>query len=159
VTASDPAYGAALVAAVEAWIFRPAMTGGNAVPVRMKVAYEFAPPTDGNFTRLFTALQPGGEGIAGPAGLDQRLTPLWRGFPVYPAALRGERLEGQAEIEFIIDRGGRARMTRVVSASREDVGWAAATAISQWVFERPLRQGEPVDVKVSIPVSFKPPQT
>ncbi|HET7537712.1 MAG TPA: energy transducer TonB, partial [Candidatus Didemnitutus sp.] len=134
-------------------------SGGNATPVRMKVAYEFTPPTDGNLARLSSALQPGGEGISGPAGLDQRLRPLWRGFPVYPTALRGERLDWTAEIEFVIDRGGRARLVRVVSASREEFGWAAATAISQWVFERPLRQGEPVDVKVSIPVSFKPPQT
>jgi TonB family protein len=159
VSASEPDYGAAATAAVEAWLFRPALTGGNHVAVRMKVSCEFAPASDGNTARLFAALQPDGAGIPGPSGLDQRLKPLWRGFPVYPAALKGERLEGNAEIEFVIDQGGRARLPRVLSASREEFGWAAATAISQWVFERPLRAGEPVDVRVRIPVGFAPPKS
>ena len=158
VSASAPEYGAALLAAVQAWGFKPAGTDGARVPTRLRVDYKFAPPTSGDLMRLIADLRPGGEGISGPAGLDRKLKPLWRGFPVYPAALRAEQLKGAAEIEFIIDRDGRVRLPRVKSATREEFGWAAATAISQWVFERPMRQGEPVDVTVSIPVSFNPPK-
>jgi len=158
VSASAPEYGAALLAAVEAWGFKPASSDGVKIPVQLRVVYGFAPKTGGNVFRLVEALRPGGSGIAGPSGLDQKLKPLWRGFPVYPAALREEPIEGSAEIEFIIDRDGRARLPRVKSATNDEFGWAAATAISQWVFERPIKKGESVDVTVSIPVKFAPPK-
>ena len=56
------------------------------------------------------------------------------------------------------DRDGRVRLPRVKSATKKEFGWAAATAISQWVFERPMRKGAAVDVTVTIPVSFAPPK-
>lgn len=157
VSATAPQYGAALAAAVEAWMFQPAMSEGARQPVRLQVAYAFIPQETGAIARLAADMRPGGAGVSGPAGLDQRLKPLWRGFPVYPQALRAEKSTGEATIEFIIDRDGRARLPRIGSASKDEFGWAAATAISQWVFERPIRNGEPVDVRVSIPVSFAPP--
>jgi len=61
-------------------------------------------------------------------------------------------------IEFIIDRDGRCRLPRVVSASQPEFGWAAAAAINQWVFAPPTKGGQPVDVKVNIPVDFPPPK-
>ena len=159
ISASAPEYGAALLAAVQAWGFKPASTEGASVPVRLQVIYGFVPPGSGNALRLVEALRPGGAGVGGPSGLDQKLKPLWRGFPVYPAALREEQLKGSAEVEFIIDRDGRVRLPRVKSATREEFGWAAATAISQWVFERPMRKSEPVDLTVIIPVNFSPPKS
>ena len=92
------------------------------------------------------------------AGLDQKLKPLWRGFPFYPANLTDPKPTGEALIEFIIDRDGRVRLPHIKSATQEEFGWAAATAISQWVFAPPRRKGEPVDVRVSIPIEFSPPE-
>jgi TonB family protein len=155
--ASAPEYGAVLRAAVEAWGFQPARNSGGSVAARLAISWDFLPPDDGATGRVAARLRPGGEGIAGARGLDRRLAPLWRGFPVYPQALIAEKPAGQAEIDFIIDRDGRVRRPRVKSATREEFGWAAATAVSQWVFERPMRQGQPVDVKVTIPIDFAPP--
>jgi outer membrane biosynthesis protein TonB len=45
----------------------------------------------------------------------------------------------------------------VISATQEEFGWAAATAVSQWVFKIPLRAGQPADVRVRIPFDFKVP--
>ncbi len=157
-TSSAPEFGAALLAAVEAWIFKPAIQSGNNQAVKLKVAHAFSPPKEGPVARLVPDLQPNGAGIGGATGLDRKLKPLWRGFPAYPHALREEGPAGEAKIEFIIDRFGRARAPRVISATREEFGWAAATAISQWVFEPPMKKGEPADVKVVIPVGFKPPK-
>ena len=56
--------------------------------------------------------------------------PLWRIAPRYPAALLAEKPPGDAVIEFIIDREGRAQLPRIVSATHEAFGWAAAAAIS-----------------------------
>jgi TonB family protein len=155
--ASQPEFGAALCAAVESWLIQPGVNeDGSRAGAKMRVTHDFVPPDSGPVARLVTDLRAGGPGVPGASGLDERLKPLWRGFPVYPAALQEERPVGQAVIEFIIDRGGRVRLPRVKSATREEFGWAAANAISQWVFERPRRQGEPADVTVSIPVEFTP---
>lgn len=153
--ASQPEFGRALAAAVELWVLRPASKGGQTLPVTLRVRHAFKVNPQGPDERLVAAIKAGS--IAGAKGLDQRLTPVWRVPPQYPEALLAERPVGSATIEFIIDREGRARFPRVVSATHEAFGWAAATAISQWVFALPTRGGEAVDVRVSIPVEFAPP--
>jgi TonB family protein len=159
VSADHAEFGAALQAAIESWAFKPAQGDHGPIPARFRVSHEFGIDSSPTETRLAGLLKPGGAGIGGPGGLDGKLAPLWRGFPVYPQAFLNEPIKGDALIEFIIDREGRARLPKIVSATEEAFGWAAATAIAQWVFERPMRGGEPVDVTVRIPVGFKPPGT
>lgn len=156
--ATDPEFGAALVAAIETWVFKPAQNENGPVAVRLRATHEFILRSDQAEYRLGNLLKPGGAGVDGPTGLDRKLAPLWRGFPVYPQALLDQPQDGEAQIEFIIDRDGRARLPRILSASVEAFGWSAATAISQWVFERPTKGGEPVDILVRIPVAFQPPK-
>ncbi len=60
-------------------------------------------------------------------------------------------------LEVIVDRDGRVRLPHIRSATRPEFGWAAATAVSQWLFETPLKDGKPVDVRVVIPVKFTVP--
>lgn len=77
----------------------------------------------------------------------------------YPPALKqGDKPAGTAMIEIVIDREGRARLPRIVSATREEFGWAAATAAAQWVFQPPMRGGHAVDVKVRVPFEFTAPE-
>jgi TonB family protein len=154
---SHPEFGAALVAAVETWRFRPAFKGTERARVTLRVRQTFAlkDPAADPAGRLAAALKDGA--IAGARGLDRPLKPIWRIPPRYPAALLAEKPAGESVIEFIIDREGRARLPRVVSATHEAFGWAAATAISQWVFEPPMRGGQAADVLVSIPVNFARP--
>lgn len=151
---SAPEFGAALTAAVETWAFSPARKGGNGVPVRVLLRQEFLRPGEGPLARLVAAVSSGSVGTA--RGLDAPLEIVWRGFPAYPAALRDEKPEGRAEVEFVIDRDGRARLPRVVSATSPEFGWAAATAVSQWVFAAPRRGGEPTEVRVRVPLQFRP---
>lgn len=155
---SAPEFGAALVAAVDGWSFRPALQGGARVPVKLTVTWTFARPTEGALKRLTDAVLPGGEGVAPAKGLDRPLAVVWRGFPVYPSALVASAAKGSADVEFIIDRDGRARLPRVVSATQPEFGWAAATAVSQWVFEPPQRGGDALAVRVQISIGFTPPK-
>lgn len=160
VSASAPQFGAALVAAVEAWFFKPALNNGTAYEPRMRVTQAFTPPsadaTADPVGRLVLALR-SPTGIGGAGGLDGRLTPLWRVAPDYPAALKETGPAGSAMIEVVIDREGRVRVPRIISASAPEFGWAAAAAVTQWVFAPPLRQGQPVDVRVTAPFSFASP--
>ena len=124
---TDPQFEAAALKAVGQWTFAPAMEEGKAVASGMEARVPF------------TAAQ-----------WKQTRAPI---FP--PPALMPRTLK--VTPARVIDRDGRARLLRVKSATHEAFGWAAATAISQWVFDRPRRGGEPVDVQVTIPVPFSPP--
>jgi len=108
-------------------------------------------------SRLLKRVRTNDTADLGAKGLDGRLNPRYRVPPLYPARLLSEKPSGEATIQFIVDRDGRCRMAKIVSATREEFGWAAATAVEQWVFDPPRRGGEPADVRVSIPFKFSPP--
>jgi TonB family protein len=159
--ASSPACAMAVTASIEATIFRAAVLSGKAVPITLVKKCRFvAPPAvvgdkESDETRLLRMIK-AGESVPAAKGLDAKLRPIWRAMPIYPAALKEEKIAGRAEVEFVIDRTGRARVPKILSATRDEMGWAAATAISQWLFEPPTRGGEPVDVRVRIPLDFNP---
>jgi TonB family protein len=161
--ATNPEFGSALVSALEATVFATVSDGIKPVPVQLLQHADFPAlaPTAADdsdpVARLVAALR--NKQIGSAQGLDERLTPIYRVAPVYPAGLLSQgRPAGHAEIEFIIDRDGRARLPNIVSATNMDFGWAAATAVAQWIFKAPHRGGKPVDVKVRIPFDFKAPQ-
>lgn len=172
IDASAREFGAPAIAAMERWIFGPAMEdaglfGFGAAPQklerqRLRRTLDFVVPRRGADSsdpngRLIDGWQAGE--IGGAKGLDEKLTPIYRVAPRYPQELRVTGgPAGRAEVEFVIDREGRARLPRVVSATHEAFGWAAATAVSQWVFRSPRRGGAAVDVKVRIPFDFPAPK-
>jgi TonB family protein len=124
----------------------------KAVPIDGVAAGEATDPVE----RIVQKLRRGE--IGGAKGLDEKLTPLYRLRPEYPQSLKAAGgPKGAAEIEFVIDREGRVRLPRIVSATLEEFGWAAATAVTQWVFKAPRRGGEPADVKVRVPFEFAAP--
>lgn len=160
--ASDPELGESLVAAVEMSAFSSPALGGHAVSVELMRRAEFpaiAPDNEGASdprARLLAESRAGR--IGGGTGLDAKLVPRYRVSPRYPGALKESgRPSGQAVVEFVVDRDGRARLPRIVSATDGRFGWAAATAVSQWVFDAPRRGGQPVDVRVQVPFQFKAP--
>lgn len=156
VSASAKEFGHSALAAMEPWQFTAAIADGRRVRVPLRRKVVFTPvPADTTDALVRAARE---DKIDEARGLDEKLTPLFRMSPIYPAALtEAGKPAGAAEIEFVIARDGRARLPRIVSATHEEFGWAAATAIAQWVFKAPLRGGQPVDVKVRIPMQFSAP--
>jgi TonB family protein len=160
-TEGSPAAAGCVLASVEATRFSPAILDGRAVEVRMVKRHRFqAPagepdPKDSHELRLLRLLR-AGQTVASAKGLDGRLKPLWRVGGVYPGSLRADRLKGRAEVEFVVDSTGRARVPKVINATHPEFGWAAATAIAQWLFEPPTRGGQPTDVRVRVPMEFNP---
>jgi TonB family protein len=160
--ATAPGFGKALAAAVEASVFIVDSSAGNAyrLPATRHADFPALAPDAADASdpaqRVLAALR--ANQVGGAKGLDEKLTPIYRVAPEYPesARLRGVA-QGHADIEFVIDRDGRARFPRVVAASDEDFGWSAATAVAQWVFRAPRRGGQPTDVRVRIPFDFKLP--
>lgn len=155
--ATRPEFGAALAAAVSALQFEGAIKNGQGTEVTLIQHCEFdltkrrAAKPDDWVERLIPLAKE--KKISGGRGLDEPLAPLYRVMPVKPDTL-AEGTKAQSVIEFVIDRDGRCRLPRIVSSSDAACGWAAATAVSQWVFKVPKRNGEPTPVKVQIPFTF-----
>lgn len=161
--ATAPEFGQALVAAMESWGFNRPVENGHSVAISLLKHAEFkAVPLDATdtsdvTTRLVLALRRGE--IRGAKGLDEKLAPLYAVRPDYPMALKATgKPAGRADIEVVIDREGRVRLPRIIAASHPEFGWAAATTVTQWVFNAPRRGGEPVDVKARIPFEFVAPE-
>ncbi len=154
--ASDRAFALSVVAMVEASEFTPGMKGKSRVMSPLKEHYEF--PGESSFDpearRVLAELRKAKPSIPNTLDLDEKPKVLAQVSPVYPRALKDDGLTGQAEIEFVIDRDGRVLFPRIISASHEDFGWAAATAISQWRFQPPRRGGQVVAARMTVPVLF-----
>ncbi len=161
-SASGTEFGEALAAAAAHWKFRPAGNADGFAECRLILRHAFVHPGESetaspDLRRLLAKLSPDGEGVGTAANLDDRLTPVWQVSPEAPPDFVADGQSGEATVEFIIDRDGRARFPRIVRSTRPSLGWAAATAVSCWTFERPRRNGEAVDVRVAVPVRFAAP--
>jgi TonB family protein len=75
--------------------------------------------------------------------------------PVYPTAMRAAGREGVVPIEAVIDRDGNVSSVRVLSAQvHPDFAIAAVDAVRQWRFSPTLLNGTPVEVVMTVSVSF-----
>jgi len=74
--------------------------------------------------------------------------------PVYPSLARQARIAGAVRLEAVIQRDGRISELHVVSGHPLLIS-AALEAVSRWVFQPTVLNGEPVEVATDIEVSFK----
>jgi TonB family protein len=104
---------------------------------------------------------------ASPAASPATLTPLRVGGniraplkthdvrPVYPASMRDAGREGIVPIEAIIGVDGTVTSVRILSADvHPDFALAAADAVRQWRFTPTLLNGSPVEVVMTVSVTF-----
>ena len=153
---NDPAFGAALLADVESNEFMPPRMNGQPQIALSSVRYEFSgeaslEPAD---KRVLAELKKPKPAIPTAQELDAPLKASRQEAPVYPYAQESDGISGKAEIEFIVDRDGRAVLPRVVSSSSDDFGWAAATAISLWRYAPPMKGGQKTDARVNLVFKF-----
>ena len=153
---SDPAFAKAIVAMVEASDYEPAKRGKHTVMAPMIEHFQFTGETslDPEARRVLQVLRSGTSGFTAAAELDERPRAIRQQSPAYPRALKDDGLTGQAEIEFVVDRDGRVLFPHIVSATHEDFGWAAATAVAQWRYQPPTSNGKRVDTIMRVPVLF-----
>jgi len=75
--------------------------------------------------------------------------------PIYPASMRAAGREGVVPIEAVIGRDGTVSMVRVLSAQvHPDFAIAAVDAVRQWRFSPTLLNGAPVEVVMTVSVTF-----
>ena len=152
VAASHEDFGAALVTAVSSWVFKPLYREKEKTLADFTVEWKFVPPSQKNTSpESWFALAHADQRVSAK-GLDRPLRPLYT--PPLPGA--NTKVSAAAQIEVVINQAGRVCWPRIVSATDPACGWVAATTVSQWYFETPMKDGHPVDVKVILPVTFSP---
>ncbi len=82
--------------------------------------------------------------------------PILQVPPVYPDELRQQGIEGEVELQFVIDEKGIVQFAEVVKPLHPYLDYAAVLAIKQWRFEPPLREGKPVPGIFTVKVHFNP---
>ncbi|MFT4045536.1 MAG: TonB family protein [Solimonas sp.] len=162
--ASQPAFGQALQAAMEAWRFDPARRKDGETTwaafhneQRFSLSDFFGPGISADAQRILRALKAGGAGIVDTAALDAPLQARFKAQPVYPRDLLQTRIGGRVRVEFFVDRNGGVQWPHVLSADNEALGWAAITAVARWRFDPPTSGGKPVDTKARVQIEFVAP--
>lgn len=159
--ATTPEFGAAVLAMIDGWRFKPAhKADGSTSYAIVSVTREFAPdgrgdvPVSTSAQELLDRLERNRLECAKPPELDAPLKPVSIRPPIYPSALREAGQDGEATIEFYVDREGDAQLPRIVSASAPEFGYAAAQAVATWRFTAPRKGGKPAVVRVQQAVKF-----
>jgi protein TonB len=86
---------------------------------------------------------------------NTKLTSIRRPDPRYPRVAERKGIEGSVNVEFTVAPDGRTRDV-VVRESTPPVIFdkAAVEAVSQWVFEPVVRDGEAVSVRTNAKIQF-----
>ena len=157
-SASKREFGEAALAMVQARRFQPPTHEGRPRIAIYDLSVNFRKGSpdlnlNENTWKLLEEEKQLGRKFASPGKLDGRLTPRIR---VSPVDLRQPPTKPQTVVvECIIDQNGDVQLPRIVKAEDQDCAYAALTAISQWKFSPPMKNGQPVDARVQIPIDFR----
>jgi TonB family protein len=164
VSASQPEFGAATSAMIEAWRFEPARKDGKPCWAILGRQQDFGGwsgndfPMNDSAERLLGVLRKDPSKIIGDSGkLDAPIKGRFTPSPVIPESVRTAHIRAEALIEFIVDHAGHAQLPRIISSTNPDFGWAAATAVGRWQFTAPSLNGKAVDLRVRVPVVYSVP--
>ncbi len=152
---SRPEFGKSIAASLETVRFDPAKDK-DGKPIASKGSLDFKFQKSMIDAALVTELKkPDAVFLGKDSPPDGGLKIVRMMEPMFPEAMQQAKLsEGSAQIEFIIDTDGAVRMPKIVSASKEEFGWAAAVLVSNWRFGPPMKDGKPARVKLSLPIAF-----
>lgn len=160
--ATAPEFGAAVLAMIDGWRFKPAtLKNGKPALARLATEYEFRPtgrgdvPVSDEARAILRQVEKKPETIVVTLKeLDRPLKPLSQRPPIYPTAMAKADQPGEALVEFYIDKSGDVQLPRIVSGSAPEFGYAAVQAIATWRFEPARKGGKAVVVRTQIPVGF-----
>jgi protein TonB len=75
--------------------------------------------------------------------------------PVYPAEAQRKGIHGNVVLNALVGKDGHVRSVEKISGN-PILAKAAISAVRQWVYEPTLIHGQPVDVHLTVTVSFAP---
>ncbi len=92
----------------------------------------------------------------GKAYILEAPKPIHQVAPVYPDELRCQGVEGEVELQFVVNEKGIVQYAEVVKPLHPYLDYAAVQALKQWRFEPPLRKGKPAPGIFILKVHFNP---
>jgi TonB family protein len=88
--------------------------------------------------------------------LDRIPVPIKVVSPGYPKELADKGVKGKVLVDFYVDATGKVRMPAALDWANDTLANLAVTAVKQWQFEPPLRDGQPVLLQVRQEFEFEP---
>lgn len=85
--------------------------------------------------------------------LDAPPKPVKQVQPAVPADLVG--VQASIQVGFLIDENGKVINTRIVKSTNNALDQVAMDCVAQWQFEAGKKNGNPVAVRVVVPMRFK----
>lgn len=74
--------------------------------------------------------------------------------PVYPAAMKAQRIEGPVWLEVDVDQQGAVTAAEVIATPHAELTASAVAAVRQWVYQTTLLNGQPVPVRTVVRVNY-----
>lgn len=74
--------------------------------------------------------------------------------PIYPERAKADRIEGMVIVETVIATDGTVKDVEVIRSAHALLDAAAIEAVSHWEFTPTLLNGEPVELVMSVNVTF-----
>ena len=87
--------------------------------------------------------------------VDRMAEAIERPAPEYPAAARRAGVEGRVIVRAWVDAEGTVREVQVLAGLDPLVDQAAVEAVERWTFSPALKEGRPVPVWVTVPLTFR----
>lgn len=130
----------ATIQAVSRWRFVPPLAGGQPVATQFRIPVEFPSSRD-------RALE--------ESDVDTLPVPIAQMSPVFPGSMGLQGYSGEVRVRFVVNTQGRTEHIRVKSSPHPDFEAAAVKAIENWTFKPALRDGQPVNLRLEVPMVFQ----
>jgi len=162
--ATHPLFGETALEALRNWKVTPPIVNGQPSPTRHTVTVKFSQQGPVLIDRPIGETSRSGERsqnrplhyrVCGLGDLDQMPKRIETVVPVLPKGLSADAASGIARIQFFIDKEGRVRAPEVLFSSSDVIADAAIEAISNWRFEPPRKNGDPVVVQAVQTIRLK----
>jgi TonB family protein len=144
-------------AAMAHWRYSPALQEGNAVAARLRYRVSFQPDQlRPDVLELARRIQAGTteEDFVPTKMLDSAPKVLRSMMPVLPEGAVSTEGRNRVTVGIVITPSGEVLLPRIEGNPDPLVGYAAATVVPYWKFSPAYRRGGPVQVDVSLPITF-----
>lgn len=87
--------------------------------------------------------------------IDQKARPIFQTSPLFPAEMRGKKIDGVVTLQLIVDASGKVVNSKVANSTHPAFDKPAIDAVKQWKFEPAVRAGKRVPDKILVSIRFK----
>ena len=92
------------------------------------------------------------------SAFDEAPTPVRTQAPVYPEALRRDKVSGMVSLKVAVDANGNVTEAAIAKSSNALFDQPALDAVAQWKFKPAKKSGTAVAVSIMLPVRFNATQ-